>query len=318
MTLDNSPDNQIFAFAIDDEDAGERLDVFLAGLDDPPLTRSQVKRRIVAGEVIVNGAIVKAGHMLRVGDEIAWRFAPDQPLSAAAQDIPLSILFEDPQLAIIDKPHGMVVHPSIGHADGTLVNAILHHFARVATTGDALRPGIVHRIDKDTSGAIAITKTQAAHQHLSALFAAHDIERAYHALVVAPRLDDEGTFDTLHGRHPTARLKFSSQVERGRRAVTHYRVLERFDNHAALVECRLETGRTHQIRVHLSDAGAPLLGDELYSPKNIGQTKVISRQALHARTLGFVHLDGSQVHVEAPYPADFEFALAELRRGARI
>ena len=195
------------------------------------------------------------------------------------------------------------------------MNAVLHHFARLAPTGNELRPGIVHRIDKDTSGAIAVTKSPEAHRHLSELFARHDIARTYHALVIAPRLEDSGTIDTFHGRHPKDRLKFSSLVSDGRRAVTHYRVLERFDRHAVLVECKLETGRTHQIRVHLTDINAPLLGDVLYAPRNIGPNKLIDRQALHARTLGFVHVDGSEVLVEAPYPADFATALEALRAG---
>lgn len=295
-----------------------RLDVFLADLDDPPITRSQVKRRITDGEVTVNGAIVKAGYKLRASDEIEWRFAPTPQLSAAAQDIPIEVLWEDEHVAIIDKPADMVVHPSIGHPDGTLVNAIMFHFEQVAHTGQALRPGIVHRIDKDTTGAIAVTKTEEAHRHLSGLFAAHDIERSYHALVVAPNLPDAGTFESTHTRHPTKRRRFTGQREEGRHAVTHFVVIERFERHAALVECRLETGRTHQIRMHLSEANAPLLGDELYSPKDVAGTKLIARQALHARTLGFAHLTGEAVLVEAPYPADFVSALDDLRRGRPV
>lgn len=292
-----------------------RLDVFLADLDDPPISRSQVKRRIDAGEVVVNGEQTKAGYSLREGDEIEWDYEEPKPLSAEPQDIPLDVLYEDAHLAIINKPAGMVVHPAPGHPDGTLVNAILFHFARVSATGGELRPGIVHRIDKDTSGAIVVTKTAAAHQHLAALFHDHDIERAYHALVWGPGLDDSGTFDTRHGRDPNHRIRFSTRVTKGRRAVTHYQVVERFEHGACMVECRLETGRTHQIRMHLSEAHAPLLGDDLYSPKKVAESKLIGRQALHARTLGFEHITGEHVHVTAPYPADFAGALEALSAG---
>lgn len=291
--------------------------MFLAELEDPPLTRSQVKRRIDAGEVRLNGANTKAGATLRVGDRIVWDYEPPAPMRAVPQEISLDILFEDAHLAIVNKPPGMVVHPAPGHPDGTLVNAILHHFGAVSDSADALRPGIVHRIDKDTSGALVVTKTDAAHRHLASLFHDHDIERAYHALVTGRRLDDAGTFDTLHGRHPKDRLRFSGQVDKGRRAITHWVVLERFEHSAALIECRLKTGRTHQIRMHLAEFGAPLLGDQVYAPRDVAASRVISRQALHARTLGFAHLDGTSLRVEAPYPADFAGALEKLRAGQR-
>ena len=306
-----------FRFVVDEEDVGLRLDVYLAELDDPPISRAQVKRRIDAGEVLVNGKPVKAGYALREGDEIDWQFEPVEPLRAKPQEIPLDILFEDEHLAIVNKPAGMVVHPAPGNPDQTLVNAILFHFESLAPTGDEIRPGIVHRIDKDTSGALVVTKTAAAHRHLAELFAKHDIERTYHALAFGPGLADSGTFDTLHGRDPNARLKFTSRVASGKRAVTHYRLIERFDHGACLVECTLETGRTHQIRMHLAEAGAPILGDSLYGGRKTSASRLIGRQALHARTLGFVHLDGSEVFVEAPYPADFAGALESLRRGSQ-
>lgn len=304
-----------FRFVVDEDTAGMRLDVFLAEKDDPPISRSQVKKRITRGEVRVDGAHTKAGHKLRVGEQVVWDYEPPTPLSADPQDIPLDVLWEDDHAAVVNKPAGMVVHPAPGHPDGTLVNAILFHFSKVAETGATFRPGIVHRIDKDTSGAIVVTKTLEAHHHLAALFHDHDIERAYHALVVGPGLDDEGTFDTLHGRDPNHRKRFTSRVDKGRRAVTHYRVLERFRNGACLVECRLETGRTHQIRMHLSEAHAPLLADPMYGGRKVSQSRLIDRQALHARTLGFRHIDGSEVHVEAPYPDDFASALEALRAG---
>ncbi len=305
-----------FRFVVDEEGEGVRLDVFLAELDEPPISRSQVKRRIDAGEVLVNGERQKAGYSLRIGDEVDWTFAPTPSLDATPQDIPLDILYEDADLAIVNKPPGMVVHPSPGHPDGTLVNAITFHFAKLADTGNETRPGIVHRIDKDTSGALVITKTTAAHRHLAELFATHDIERRYEALVFGPGLPREGTFDTLHGRDPNHRIRFTSRVRRGRRAVTHYQIVERFDHGACMVACQLETGRTHQIRMHLAEANSPILSDSVYGGKKTSTAKVIDRQALHARTLGFVGPGGQEISVEAPYPDDFAEALDALRRGA--
>lgn len=306
-----------FIFEIDEDDEGSRLDVFLAEQDDPPISRSQVKRCIDEGEVSVNDEIApKAGLKLRDGDRVVWEHAPPRETELVAQDIPLDVLHEDDHIAIINKPAGMVVHPAPGHPDGTLVNALLHHFDELPAIGGELRPGIVHRIDKDTSGALAVTKSNEAHQHLSRLFHDHDIQRTYHALVHGPGLDDSGTFDTLHGRDPNHRKRFSSRVRRGRRAVTHYRVIERFDSGAALVECWLETGRTHQIRMHLSEAHAPLLGDQLYGGKAAARSSIIGRQALHARSLGFIHLDGTEIFVEAEYPDDFADALGRLQRGS--
>lgn len=216
---------------------------------------------------------------------------------------------------MVNKPAGMVVHPSPGHASGTLVNALLHHFDELPVIGNALRPGIVHRIDKDTSGAMVVTKSDAAHRHLSDLFKTHDIDRTYHALVFGPGLADHGTFNTLHGRDPNHRMRYTSRVREGRHAVTHFQVRERFHHGVCLVECRLETGRTHQIRMHLSEANAPILADPIYGGKAAQEARIIARLALHARTLGFVNVDGNKVFCEAPYPVDFENALTNLRAG---
>ncbi|MFU8806909.1 MAG: RluA family pseudouridine synthase [Bradymonadaceae bacterium] len=304
-----------FSFLVDPEDEGTRLDVFLAEQDDPPLTRSQVRRALDRGEITVNSERVKAGYKLRGDDVIRWDYAPPPGPRAVPQDIPLTFLYEDEFLAVVDKPAGMVVHPSPGHPDGTLVNAILHHFERIATVGDELRPGIVHRLDKDTSGALVVTKTDPVHHHLAEQFREHTIDRVYHALVHGPGLAERGTFDTLHGRAPNHRIRFSGKVDKGRRAVTHFEVLERFDQGVCLVQCKLETGRTHQIRMHFFEANAPLLGDELYGGKVTSSTPLIARQALHAVLLGFEHLDGRRITCEAPYPADFAGALEALRAG---
>ncbi|MFW6057240.1 MAG: RluA family pseudouridine synthase [Persicimonas sp.] len=304
-----------FSFIVEPEDVGERLDVFLADKDDPPISRSQVKKRLNAGEITVNGEQVKAGYSLREDDLIRWEFQPPKEISLEAQPIPIELLYDDAYLAVVDKPAGMVVHPGPGHPDGTLVNALLHRFDDLAGIGGELRPGIVHRLDKDTSGSLAVTKCDEAHQFLAKQFRKHTIERKYHALVFGPGLDDEGTFRSWHTRDPNNRYRYTGRIEAKRRAITHYKVAERFKSGACLVECWLETGRTHQIRMHFFEANAPLLGDTVYGGKNTSGASIIDRQALHARELGFDHPDGGHIHVEAPYPEDFAQALEALRAG---
>ncbi len=289
--------------------------MFLAEQENPPISRSQVRRSIDTGEIDVNNVAMKAGYSLRLGDTIRWTWQPPIEIDLIAEDIPLEILYEDDHVAVVNKPAGMVVHPAPGHHTGTLVNAILHHFDELPVIGNALRPGIVHRLDKDTSGAMAVTKSDAGHQQMSALFKDHTIERAYHALAFAPGLSDSGTFESLHGRDPNNRFRYSSRVREGRHAITHYTVLERYQGGAALIECRLETGRTHQIRMHLSEANSPILSDPIYGGKAGNECKLIHRLALHARTLGFNNVDGEAVFCEAPYPEDFNNALEMLRAG---
>ncbi len=316
-TTTKSVQSTPFHFIIDPEDAGTRLDVFLAEQEDPPLTRSQVRKCLDAGDILVNDRIVKSGYALRENDHILWTIHAPRPTTLEAQDIPLTFLYEDEHLAIVDKPAGLVVHPALGHPDYTLVNALLFHFdgqAGVAIGGE-LRPGIVHRLDKDTSGALVVSKTDEAHHHLAEQFRAHTTDRVYHALVVGPGLPDSGTIDTLHGRDPRDRKRFSADVSTGRRAITHYKVLERFHTGAALVECRLETGRTHQIRMHFLHIHAPLLGDQTYGGTRAARTPLIQRQALHAVQIGVTHLDGTQLLCTSPYPDDFASALDALRAG---
>lgn len=306
-----------FNFVIDPEDAGTRLDVFLAEQEDPPLTRSQVRKCLDAGDILVNDRVVKSGYTLRTNDHVVWTHYAPRPPSLEAQDIPLTFLYEDEHLAIVDKPAGLVVHPALGHPDYTLVNALLFHFGGQAgvAIGGELRPGIVHRLDKDTSGAIVVSKTDQAHHHLAEQFRAHTTVRAYHALVFGPGLPDSGTINTLHGRDPHNRKRFSADVNSGRTCITHYKVLERFSSGAALVECRLETGRTHQIRMHFLHIDAPLLGDSLYGGSRAARSSLIDRQALHALRIGFTQLDGTHLELEAPYPQDFLAALTALRAG---
>lgn len=311
-----SEDSTFFQFLITDEDAGERLDVFLANQDEPPLSRSQVRRFLDRGEILVNQSLVKAGYRLRHGDQIQWTYSPPPKLSTAPEPIALKILYEDDDLAIIDKPAGMVVHPAPGHPDGTLVNALTYHFEHLSRLPGELRPGIVHRLDRHTSGAIAVTFSDEAHRHLAEQFRTQSAERTYHALVFGPGLNDEGRFETGHGRHPTQRMRFTGADESSeRRAITDFRVLERFDSQTSLVECQLKTGRTHQIRMHLSEAGAPILGDQLYGGRAASAAAIIARQALHAHTLGLERLDGQWIQVHADYPQDFRQALESLRAG---
>ena len=303
-----------------DEDSGGRLDQFLVN-HSLPASRSKLKRHIDAGACLVNGEPGRPAQRLQTGDEVCYQPPPPAPSGVVAQDIPLAVLHEDEQVIVVDKAAGMVVHPAAGHADGTLVNALLGRFGQLPGAGASERAGIVHRLDKDTSGVMVVARTDEAHAALAAQFACHSVERHYLALVLgapAARRGGAGTFDTFHGRHPVHRKKFSSKVTRGRRAVTHYRVLERLGG-ASLVQATLETGRTHQVRVHFSDAGHPLLGDPLYArpphdPLLRELARGLARQALHARSLAFDHPGtGERLRFQSDPPADMSSALARLR-----
>ena len=308
-------------FRVSEEDgAGARLDHFLISREIP-LSRSQLRRLIDAGDVLVGGARVKPGQKLRAGDEVEVSLKPPEPATPAAQAMELNVLFEDSHLIVIDKPAGLVVHPAPGHPDRTLVNALLAHCTDLAGVGGELRPGIVHRLDKDTSGVMVATKDDATHQALSAAFSAKRIRREYLAVVAPPPAALEGTFHTLFGRHPRHRKKFSSRVTRGKSAVTHYRTVERYGELAALVGCRLETGRTHQLRVHFADHGSPIVGDPVYGrrrgqPLNALAAK-LGRQALHAAELGFEHpITGDSLSFYSEWPSDFESLVRALRSHA--
>ncbi len=300
-------------------EARERIDRVLAGRF-PEHSRSEVQRWIEAGRVVVDGVVASPKTKLRPGARIEASPLPPASTDALPEDIPLTILFEDAHLLVVDKPAGLVVHPAPGHASGTLVNAYLHHVGGEVDADDAAdpgRPGIVHRLDKDTSGVMVIAKTPAARESLRVRFAAHDLERSYLAIAVGEH-PASATYDTLHGRHPRDRKRFTSKVTRGRRAVTHVERLEPL--HAAtLLRCRLETGRTHQIRVHLAEHGYPLLGDPVYATRARdtrlrAAAEALGRQALHAAVLGFPHpVTGAALRFEAALPADLEAALAALR-----
>jgi 23S rRNA pseudouridine1911/1915/1917 synthase len=249
------------------------------------------------------------------GARVLVRPAPPPPSAAVPQDIPLELLFQDEQLAVLMKPAGLVVHPAPGHPDGTLVNALRFHLD--VRAGDPERPGIVHRLDRDTSGVMVVARTELARERLIAQFSRHDIDREYVAIALGA-LPATQRFETLHGRHRTDRKRFTTRVTSGKRAVTEVALQERLHG-ASLVRCRLETGRTHQIRVHLAEHGFPILGDAVYGhasrdPRVHAAEQAIGRQALHARVLGFTHpLSGERVRFCAEPPEDFERALAILR-----
>jgi 23S rRNA pseudouridine1911/1915/1917 synthase len=289
----------------------------LAAAVPPQHTRAQVKRWIEGGHVTVDGrAANKPALKTRAGMRIVATPPPPEPMTAVAEDLPLTVLHEDDDLIVVYKPPGVVVHPAAGHWSGTLVNALLGRY-RTLPGDDPVRPGIVHRLDRDTSGVMVVTRSELARTELARRFSVHDIERIYLAIVVGP-LADRGTFETAYGRHPTDRKRFSSRVASGRRAVTHYRVLERLEG-AVLVEARLETGRTHQVRVHFADHGCPLLGDPMYgrAPRSAHVRQVgeaLGRQALHATVLGFDHpRTGKRLRFEVGPPEDFRRALEALR-----
>ena len=278
----------------------ERLDHFIARSVEQ-LTRSAATRLIETGMVTVDGTAQKPSLKLKGGEEISVTIPPPVPTEAEAEHIPLDILHEDGDVIVINKAAGMTVHPGAGQWNGTLVNALLGHCGDLSGIGGELRPGIVHRIDKDTSGTLVVAKNDRAHQSLANQFKEHTVKRLYVALIFGSPRQDTGRIEEAIGRHPVDRKKMSGKARHGKRAVTHWKVLARYGS-ITMVRLRLETGRTHQIRVHLSEAGFPLVGDEVYGGgsrlANIPDTALrklvrdLDRQALHAMTLGFIHPTG--------------------------
>jgi 23S rRNA pseudouridine1911/1915/1917 synthase len=297
-----------------------RLDSALAAAI-PQLSRARIQALIAEDALIIGGnTVADAASKRHTGKPFELTVPAPRPDKAQAQDIQLNIIFEDDHLIIVDKPAGLVVHPAAGHADGTLVNALLHHcHGKLSGIGGVQRPGIVHRIDKDTSGLLVVAKSDAAHEGLAKLFAAHDIERRYFAIVSGVPSPPAGTVHTQIGRSTMNRKKMAVLPEnKGKHAVTHYRTVENLGR-AALVECTLETGRTHQVRVHLAHLGHPLIGDSVYSnrqnPYRIGpnQSK-FDRQALHAASLGFIHpISGATLRFDSSLPEDMQLLLSALR-----
>jgi len=311
---------------------GDRIDRWLAGClgardESPPLSRNRLKTLILDGQVSVDGATISdPSDSVKPGARYRIEVPPAAPAEPEGQDLPLTVIYEDDALIVVDKPAGMTVHPAPGAPDGTLVNALIAHCGdSLSGIGGVRRPGIVHRIDKDTSGLLVVAKTDAAHHGLARLFAEHTIERAYRAVCWGVPVPSAGRIEGAIGRHPRDRIRMAVRPEGfGKPAVTHYRTLRRFGEVAALLECRLETGRTHQIRVHLTHIGHPLVGDPVYgrgrtarltgAPEPVRELlRGFHRQALHAAVLGFAHpISGERLRFESPLPAEISDLLAGL------
>lgn len=291
----------------------ERIDKFLSA-QLPEQSRSYLQKIIKEGSVLVNGSPVKASYRMDDQDEVTIDLPELKEPEIEAENIPLDILYEDDDLLMVNKPKGMVVHPSAGHTTGTLVNAVMYHCKEdLSGINGVMRPGIVHRIDKDTTGVLVICKNDKAHNFVAEQLKEHSITRKYRAIVNGVIKEDEGMVNAPIGRHPTERKKMAINEKNGKHAVTHYRVLERFANHT-YIECQLETGRTHQIRVHMASLHHPLLGDTVYgSQKNPYH---LEGQTLHAMVLGLIHPStGSYLEVTAPLPEYFQKLLKRFSAG---
>ena len=306
--------------AISPESVGERIDTFIASAED--ITRSAVAKLIENDRIVVNGSSVAKNYKLRVGDVIVIDYPPVEDCEAVAENIALDVVYEDGDIIVINKPSGMVVHPAAGNPSGTLVNALLYHCGdSLSGIGGVVRPGIVHRIDKDTSGLLVVAKNDDAHLSLSGQLKEHDVSRVYYAIVCGNPKNDEGTVDAPIGRSPVDRKKMAvirDSLKSSKNAVTHYKVLERFRGFA-FVRCELETGRTHQIRVHMSSIGHPLLGDEVYggAGSKFCQTNkaLISGQCLHAGELRLTHpKTNEEMKFFAPMPETMDKLLDKLRK----
>ena len=297
-------------FIIEEEQSGERIDKFLSD-SIPDLSRSYIQKLIKEEQVTVNQKVVKSNYKLNTGDQLKLTEPELTEPDIVAEDIPLDILYEDSDLLILNKPKGMVVHPSAGHYSGTLVNALMHYCKDdLSGINGVMRPGIVHRIDMDTTGSLLVCKNDFTHNDIAQQLKVHSITRVYHAIVHGVLKDDEGTIDAPIGRHPVDRKKMSINHKNGKEAVTHYKVLQRFCNYT-YIECRLETGRTHQIRVHMASIGHPLLGDMVYGPAK-APTK-LQGQTLHAKTIRIKHpKTGDYLEIDAPLPEYFVNLLKKL------
>ena len=291
------------------EASGQRLDKYLAE-EIADLSRSRIKELVQAGEVLVNSKKSKVSYKVQKGDLIQVTVLPLEPLALEAENIPLDIVYEDEDVIVVNKPQGMVVHPAAGHPSHTLVNALLYHTRDLADSPEGFRPGIVHRIDKDTSGLLMVAKNAAARESLEKQLAAKSNKRQYLAIVHGNFAEEEGTIDAPIGRNPKDR-KQMAVVEKGKSAVTHFKVLEQYQGYS-LVECQLETGRTHQIRVHMAYIGHPLAGDPLYGPR---KTLAGHGQFLHAKTLGFEQPSTDEwLEFSVQPPEIFQQTVADLRK----
>ncbi|WP_206459000.1 RluA family pseudouridine synthase [Anaerovorax sp. IOR16] len=302
-------------FEIKEEQSGFRMDAVLSNLL-VDASRNHIQKLIEEGQVSVNGQVqTSKKYKTKIGDFISILLPEPKALEVEAQDIDIDIVYEDNDVLVVNKPKGMVVHPAAGNTDGTLVNALLYHCTNLSGINGVIRPGIVHRIDKDTSGLLMVAKNDVAHNALTKQLSEHSITRAYRAIVYHNFSEDEGTIDAPIGRDPKNRLRMAVTTQNSKRAVTHYKVLERFGDFT-YIEARLETGRTHQIRVHMAYKKHPLLGDEVYGPKK--KIFGITSQMLHAKVLGFVHpTTGKYMEFESELPEEFKNILEKLRKRNR-
>ena len=300
----------VFTFAVEEEQHLERIDTFITAQNEE-WSRSQVQIWLKEDLVLVNGEKVKRNYKVKQGDEISVSVPDPKPLEIIAENIPLEIYYEDSDVIVVNKPRGMVVHPALGHETGTLVNALMYHCKDLSGINGILRPGIVHRIDKDTSGLLMVAKNDVAHEKLAEQLREKTTVRKYIAIVHGVIQHEEGTIDAPIGRDKSDRQSMTVTDENAKEAVTHFKVLERFEEFT-LVECQLETGRTHQIRVHMKYIGFPLAGDPKYGPR---KTIDIDGQALHAAVLGFKHpRTGEYMEFSSPIPKIMEDVLENLRR----
>lgn len=299
------------SFIVEENSCETRIDKYLS-LKMPDRSRSNIQKLINDGMIQVNGKTVKSNYKLRLNDSITVEIPDAEPLDVPAQPISLDIVYEDMDLLIINKPQGMVVHPAPGHYEGTLVNAVLHHCKdQLSGINGVLRPGIVHRIDKNTSGLLMICKNDKSHMSLANQLKVHSITRTYEAIVHGHIHDDEGTIDAPIGRHPIHRKQMAINYKNGKSAITHYKVIERLSQPYTHVRLNLETGRTHQIRVHMASIHHPIVGDDVYGPKK--STLKLEGQTLHARTLGFIHpTTGEYMEFTSELPDYFQRLLAKL------
>ncbi len=303
---------QEYRFQITEELEGERIDKALSHLLDS-LSRSFISNLIKENNLMVNGKAVKSSYQVKTDDDVVFCLPPSKEPDILPQDIPLDILFEDGDIIVVNKPKGMVVHPAAGHYTGTLVNALMYHCGKqLSGINGVMRPGIVHRIDMDTTGSIIVCKNDKAHNAVAHQLKEHSINRRYHAICYGVLKEEEGTINAPIGRHPTDRKKMAVNERNGKEAITHYKVLKRFQNYT-YIECCLETGRTHQIRVHMASIGHPLLGDDVYAGNRKCPFK-LQGQTLHAKILGFIHPTTEEyVEVDAPLPDYFVNLLEKMQ-----
>lgn len=304
--------DNVLEWIAEGEDRGERIDKFIVESLEEDVSRTQVQQWIKDGHLLVNGGVVKPNYKLAEGDKLQLAIPEPEELRLEPEPIPLDVVYEDSDVIVVNKPRGLVVHPAPGHYSGTLVNALLYHCRDLSGINGVMRPGIVHRIDKDTSGLLMAAKNDLAHASLAAQLKEHSVNRKYLAVVHGNVAHDHGTIDAPIGRDPYDRKLYTVTDKNSKHAVTHFVVLERFGDYT-LVELKLETGRTHQIRVHMKFIGHPLAGDPAYGPAR-SKSVTIEGQALHAALLGFVHpRTGEQLQFEAELPEDMQHLLHVLK-----